>query len=108
MRHQNKTCKIKVLNTITFARNLCTYLCCTLEFCPEGYHWENGHAHGATISNAILLSLEDCAAECRKNSECNSFEHNMFDDHCILNSITHPNRVRFKDYVFCSKEGNYD
>ena len=76
-----------------------------LDFCPEGFHWENGHAHGATISNAMLLSLEDCAAECRKNSECNSFEHNMFDNHCILNGITSPNRVRFKEYVFCSKEG---
>ena len=92
--------------TLTFAPNLIAHWCSTLDLCPKGYHWENGHAHGATISNAILLSLEDCASECQKNSECNSFEHNMFNDHCILNGITHPNRVRFKEYVFCSKEGN--
>ena len=76
------------------------------EFCPKGYHYLKGQAHEEhRINNGILLPLEECALRCKDNSECNSFEHNFFDDHCILNRIAHPNRIKQKEYGFCSKQG---
>ena len=65
----------------------------------------DGEAHGASIISGILLSLDECALKCRDNPKCKSFEHNVLDNHCALNSIEHPNRPQNREYMFCSKKG---
>ena len=64
-----------------------------------------GESQGATLNSGIFLSLEDCAKECRNNEKCKSFEHNIFDNHCTLNSAERPNSPQKREYVFCSKIG---
>ena len=64
-----------------------------------------GESQGATLNSGIFLSLEDCAKECRSNHKCKSFEHNIFDNLCTLNSVERPNSPQEREFVFCSKIG---
>ena len=97
------TVQTKLVLCYTFCRTLSIFILKS-EFCPDGYFYEEGELHGSTLNSGILLSLDDCALECRKNSKCNSFEHNSFDNHCVLNSKPHPNSPHHKKFVFCSKK----
>ena len=76
-----------------------------LDFCPDGYRFEEGESDGATINSGMYLSLEDCAKTCRDNKKCKSFEHSIYDNDCALNSAELPNSPQKREYVFCSKEG---
>ena len=76
-----------------------------LDFCPDGYKYLKGESQGGTLNSGIFLSLEDCAKECRTNHKCKSFEHNIFDNLCTLNSVERPNSPQEKEFVFCSKIG---
>ena len=74
-------------------------------YCPDGYYYEKGELHGASIEGGVLLSLEDCGSRCRNNRKCQSFEHNSFNNHCFLNNGSHPNSPRNTESLFCSKKG---
>ena len=74
-------------------------------YCPDGYYYEKGELHGASIEGGVLLSLEDCGSRCRNNRKCQSFEHNSFNNHCFLNNASHPNSPRNTESLFCSKKG---
>ena len=74
-------------------------------FCPKDYYYQQGELHGELLGGGILLSLEDCALACKKDMQCQSFEHNVFVNHCYLHSAPHPNAPQEKETVFCSKQG---
>ena len=78
------------------------------ERCPEGYTEKIGDVVGNSLEGGISASLNQCAAKCTANLECNSFEHKQttMTMTCNLNKERNPNGPKVPGFIFCSKKGN--
>ena len=78
------------------------------ERCPEGYTEKIGDVVGNSLNGGIYASLNQCAAKCTANLECNSFEHKQttMTMTCNLNKERYPNGPKVPGFIFCSKKGN--
>ena len=61
-----------------------------------------GDVVGVTLATH-KLAINECAAKCSANPNCNSFESRR--NTCNLNKERLPNRSQYKDFMFCSKIG---
>ena len=64
--------------------------------------YNEGDISGATLQGHLWITLDECAARCTANEECNSFEHNL-DEHCNLNKEREPDSPKYGNFIFCSK-----
>jgi len=73
--------------------------------CPGGYFEQSGNRKGDSgLSSGLKApSIGDCAAECRNESHCLSFEFSPSLSLCNLNDKKNPSGETYEDYKFCSK-----
>ena len=76
--------------------------------CPSGYLEKKGNipGWGSYLGSGLELTRNECAERCNVENFCLSFEHSSSEKRCNLNEFGEPTVEPYKDYVFCTKQGN--
>ena len=76
--------------------------------CPSGYLEKKGNipGWGSYLGSGLELTRNECAEKCNVENFCLSFEHSSSEKRCNLNEFGEPTVEPYKDYVFCTKQGN--
>ena len=78
------------------------------QVCPGWYVEEEGDIpqFGTDLGSKLsVTSREECAERCDRLLLCLSFEHSNTEQFCNLNRESLPTKRKYKDYVFCRKNG---
>ena len=76
--------------------------------CPPGYLEKIGDlpGWGTDLGRALNLTKDQCTQRCSLHDQCLSFEHSEYQMKCNLNKLAQPTLGPYKDFVFCTKNGN--
>jgi len=76
--------------------------------CANGYYSQSGDIFGAgAVATGVQVPhCNECAKLCSDHANCLSYECSMTELNCNLNNVANPNAVAWKDYVFCTKNGD--
>ena len=78
--------------------------------CSAGFEEKEGDVPGWGLSirgGFEAATTNDCAAQCKAEAECCSYEWSPTEKKCNLNKECLPTASKYKDYHFCALKGKW-